>query len=847
MRNSAAATTATVGVRTHHYGHGFRHPVAWVAVAFAILPFVLPRFGSTVSLATEIAIYTLYGLGFNLLLGYTGLVSFGASAFFGMASYAAGLAMIHVFGSVLPSVIFGTAFAALLGAALGLLILRRRGIYFSLLTLAFTQLFYEITFKWTELTGGENGLQGVSRPGLDNALAYHFFAATLIVAAMYVLWRIVHSPYGRVLQAIRDNEQRVQCLGYDTQRCKLGAFVLSATFIGLAGSLLTFLIQSVYADNLSWQHAGDPVMMTVLGGIHHFLGPLWGSIIYITLRDQLSSYTEHWWLAFGTILIAFILLSPEGVCGIWSRFTRTPRWTLTREQPLTRPTGAPPAQPGAAIARDGHAALTVRGLHKSFGSLVVADDVGLELRAGELHSLIGPNGAGKTTLFNMVTGLVPCDGGEIRFGERDITRLPVHRRIAAGLARSFQIVSIFRDLTVFETVRIAAQAQSPHRGNLWRDAYGLADVNFRTWALLETVGIANRAAETAGNLAHGEQRLLEIAVALATEPSVLLLDEPLAGLADADRERIAALIRSLAGRHSILLIEHDIDRVLTLSDRITVLHQGRVIATGRPQEIARHPEVVAAYLGHRGDAPCAAAPGVASRTGRAPLLALNAVTAGYGASLILHDLDLRVDDGEVVALLGRNGVGKTTTLRTMMGVLKPARGRLIFRDADITRSSPDRINRRGMSIVPEGRRIFPNLSVLENLQIAQRPGGWSVDEVYDLFPKLASRAHARGENLSGGERQMLAIARAMMAPTSLILLDEPFEGLAPAVIDEVLAALMRLKDRTSILLVEQKVDIVMQMSDRAYVMVNGRIAFEGAPSALHRDLELQQKLLGVAV
>ncbi|MEO9136811.1 MAG: branched-chain amino acid ABC transporter ATP-binding protein/permease [Casimicrobiaceae bacterium] len=835
------------GDHMSHYGHGFRHPVLWVAVAFAILPFVLPRFGSTVSLATEIAIYTLYGLGFNLLLGYTGLVSFGASAFFGMAGYAAGLAMIHVFGSVLPSVVFGTAFAALLGLVIGLLILRRRGIYFSLLTLAFTQLFYEITFKWTDLTGGENGLQGVSRPGLDNALVFHFFAATLIVAAMYVLWRIVHAPFGRVLQAIRDNEQRVQCLGYDTQRYKLGAFVLSATFIGLAGSLLTFLIQSVYADNLSWQHAGDPVMMTVLGGIHHFLGPLWGSIIYITLRDQLSSFTEHWWLAFGAILIAFILLSPEGVCGIWSRFTRTPRWTLTREQPLRKASGARPPLPRAAIASDDGPVLTVRGLRKSFGSLVVADNVGLELRRGELHSLIGPNGAGKTTLFNMVTGLIPCDGGEIRFGERDITRLPVHRRIAAGLARSFQIVSIFRDLTVFETVRIAAQAQSPHRGNLWRDAYDFDDINARTWVLLETVGIGDRAAETGGNLAHGEQRLLEIAVALATNPSVLLLDEPLAGLADADRERIAGLIRSLAGQHSILLIEHDIDRVLTLSDRITVLHQGRVIATGLPHDIARHPEVVTAYLGRHGDAPAAPAIGIESRTDRAPLLTLTGVTAGYGASVILHDVDLRVDDKEVVALLGRNGVGKTTTLRTMMGVVKPVAGRLVFRDTDITRASPDRINRQGMSIVPEGRRIFPNLSVLENLQLAQRPGGWSLDDVYDLFPKLRARAAARGENLSGGERQMLAIARSMMAPTSLILLDEPFEGLAPAVVGEVLAALMRLKDRTSILLVEQKVDIVMQMADRAYVMVNGRIAFEGAPAVLHRDEELQQKLLGVAV
>jgi len=829
------------------FGRGFRHPVLWAAVVFAILPFVLPRFGSTVSLATEIAIYALYGLGFNLLLGYSGLVSFGVSAFFGMASYAAGLAMIHMPGGVLLAIVFGTAFAALLGLVLGLLILRRRGIYFSLLTLAFTQLFYEIAFKWTDLTGGENGLQGVLRPGLADAMAYHFFAATLIVTAMYICWRIVHAPFGRVLQAIRDNEQRVQCLGYDTQGYKLGAFVLSAAFIGLAGSLLTFLIQGVYADNLSWQHAGDPVMMTILGGIHHFLGPLWGSMIYIALRDQLSSYTEHWWLAFGTILIAFILLSPEGMCGIWSRLTRAPRWTLTREQPLKKVSGVLRPQLRAPARSDDGPVLSVRGLRKSFGSLVVADDVRLELRRGELHSLIGPNGAGKTTLFNMLTGLIPCDGGEIRFGERDITRLPVHRRITAGLARSFQIVSIFRDLTVFETVRIAAQAQSSHRRNLWRDAYGFTDINAKSWMLLDTVGIADRAAETGGSLAHGEQRLLEIAVALATDPSVLLLDEPLAGLADADRERVARLIRSLAGQHSILLIEHDVDRVLTLSDRITVLHQGRVIATGAPQEIAGNPEVVAAYLGCPGKGPTTPAIAAALRTDAAQLLTLQHVTAGYGASVILHDVGLRIDDGEVVALLGRNGVGKTTMLRTIMGVLKPVSGRVVFRGTDITRASPDRINRLGISIVPEGRRIFPNLSVQENLQLAQRPGGWSLDEAYDLFPILLARAAARGENLSGGERQMLAIARAMMAPTSLILLDEPFEGLAPTVVAEVLAAVMRLKDRTSILLVEQKVDIVMQMADRSYVMVNGSIAFEGTPAALHHDEELQQKLLGVAV
>ena len=828
------------------------HPILIAAAIFAVLPFVLQRFGSTVSLATEIAIYTLYALGFNLLLGYTGLVSFGASAFFGTASYAAGLAMIHLFGSIYPSIVFGTVFAALLGVVLGALILRRKGIYFSLLTLAFTQLFYEIAFKWTDFTGGENGLQGVTRPVLTSALEYHAFVAAVVLAAMYLIWRIVHAPFGRVLQAIRDNEQRVRCLGYDTHAYKLGAFVLQAAFIGLAGTLLTFLIQGVYADNLNWQHAGDPVMMTILGGIHHFLGPLWGSIIFIVLSDQLSSVTEHWWLFFGAILIAFILLSPEGVSGIWARLWRRPRWALTVDALPPQPARFETLAEVAPGTQARGAVLTVRRLRKSFGSLVVAEDIDLEVEAGKLHSLIGPNGAGKTTFFNMLTGLIPSDGGQIVFrdrdlGDRDITALPPYRRIAAGLARSFQIVSVFRDLTVFETVRIAAQARSPYRASLWRDAYSLPDVNEKAWSLLATVGLTERAGEICANLAHGEQRLLEIAVSIATDPELLLLDEPLAGLGDADRRRIGALIRSLAGRHTVLLIEHDIDRVLSMSDRITVLHQGRVIAEGSPAEVAGHPEVIEAYLGRHGEsvAPSpvrTAAPAAAPQT----LLRLDGVSAGYAGSEILHDVSLDVNEGEVVALLGRNGVGKTTTLRTAMGVLKPTHGRIAFAGADVTRWSPDRVNRAGLSIVPEGRRIFPNLTVLENLQIAQREGGWSLDEVYALFPRLRARRDSRGEGLSGGERQMLAIARALMAPTRLVLLDEPFEGLAPAVVAEVMAAVAELRTRTSILLVEHKVDVILQMADRVYVMVNGRIAFAGPSAELQGDVELQQRLLGIA-
>ncbi len=171
---------------------------------------------------------------------------------------------------------------------------------------------------------------------LTSPLAYHYFVVGVVLCGMYAVWRIVHSPFGRVLQALRDNEQRVRCLGYDTKRIKLIAFIISATVIGLGGSLLTFLIQSVYADNLNWQHAGDPVMMTILGGIHHFLGPTWGAVIFIILSDQLSSLTEHWWLFFGAILIAFILLSPEGISGIWIRLTGSAELDIdSRRHPVT--------------------------------------------------------------------------------------------------------------------------------------------------------------------------------------------------------------------------------------------------------------------------------------------------------------------------------------------------------------------------------------------------------------------------------------------------------------------------------------------------------------------------------
>ncbi len=823
-----------------------RHPVLWVAVVLVALTLARVAMGAPIGLITEIAIYTLYGAGVNLLVGYTGLVPFGASVFFGCATYAAAVSMLTFLGNEIAATVFAVAFSIVLAAVIGVIILRRRGLYFSLLTLAFSQIAFEIAFKWTDLTGGENGLQGVPRPLLTSYPAFHAFTLVCVVAGIWFLWRIAHAPFGRTLQALRDNEQRVRSLGYDPFRIKLGAFMLMAAVLGLAGALLAFMLQGAYADNLSWQHAGDALLMTVLGGVHQFLGPLWGAMAFVLLQDQLSAITESWWLMFAPIILLFALASPEGIQGMVQRLFGRSRWTLVRA-------GIPPRPDRIAPYRGEHGhldpmrpILTLRGVSKRFGSLVTARDIDLDVYPCRLHSLIGPNGAGKTTLFNMLTGMLRANAGEIRFEGQDITRLPAHRRTRLGISRSFQILSVFPNLTTFENVRVAVQVKSPHRNALLRDAHALAAVNARAWSLLDAVGLADRAAEPCASLAHGERRLLEIAISLATDAKLLLLDEPLAGLAEADREVVARLIRTLAETHAVLLIEHDIDRVLALSDRITVLHQGRLIADGRPAEVAANPDVVTAYLGtarHAAGpvrAPAKVVPVAAKR-----LLEVAGLCGGYAGSSVLENLALTVNEGEAVALLGRNGVGKTTTLRAITGTVRATAGSIVLDGGDITHAKPYQINRRGISLVPEGRRLFPNLTVIENLRLAARPGGASLEEIFDLFPKLKLLHRSRAESLSGGERQMVAIARALMVPARLILLDEPFEGLAPAIVQEVTQALLRLRGRVAMVIVEHHAESVLSIVDRAYVLVNGTVAYEGSASALEADTALQHRLLGV--
>lgn len=825
------------------------HPVLVAASVLLALTGIALLGGIPIGRVSEVAIYVLYGAGVNLLMGYTGLVPFGASVFFGIGSYFAAILSLRLLGIELTGVIAATVGSMILGVVVGAVILKRRGLYFSLLTLACSQLAFEVAFKWTELTGGENGLQGVQRPWFSSPIAFHAFVVVSVVVGLYLLWRIAHSPFGRTLQAIRDNEQRVSALGYDVYRIKLVAFVISGGLIGYSGGLLAYFLQGAYANNLNWQHAADAVLMSVLGGVHHFLGPLWGAATFIILSDQLSAVVEHWWLIFAPVLIAFILISPEGIHGLAQRFRNREHHTLTRAGIPSRPDVITPWRPATDTFDSGDTALLrVRGLSKRFGSVVTSDNIDLDIHPRKLHSIIGPNGAGKTTFFNVLSGLLLADAGKVEFKGQDITKLSAHRRARLGIGRSFQIISLFKYLTAFENVRIAVQANTRWASQLWTDAHTLDEVNQKTWSILAAVGLVERAEAACLNLSHGEQRLLDIAVALATDSDLLLLDEPLAGLADADREKVGALIQSIAKSRAVLLIEHDIDRVLSLSDRITVLHQGRLIADGGPADVASNPEVREAYMGTSE----IRRQGSSARDQHAPLrssaalLIAKGVTAGYDGSKILTNIDFEVGEGEVVALLGRNGAGKTTLLRAITGTVPLMGGSITFANTQIGGRPSFEINRLGIGLVPEGRRLFPNLTVQENLELAARPGGMTLEDAFKLFPQLGILKNSKAEFLSGGERQMVAIARPLMAPGKLILLDEPFEGLAPAIVDEVMASILRLRRHAAIVIVEHKAELVLPICDKAVVLVNGSVQWSGVAAALAQDHELQERLLGVS-
>ena len=554
-------------------------------------------------LLTEVLVFGLFALAYDVLLGHAGVLSLGHSAFVGVAAYTTGILLARYQRALEPAILAGAVGGLLTSLLLGVLVLRKRGVYLAMLTLALSQVFYYVVLMWTPVTGGTDGLGNLPILHLSAPLGWrlskrpitrYYVVATVIFLAMLAIRHVLDSPLGRAMRAVKANETRAAACGYDTRRIKLAAFAISGFFSGLAGALLTVVLEFVPIENIHWQMSGTVLIMTLFGGTSTLLGPFVGAGMFIWMRDFLSKHLEYWEVFVGGAFVLIVLFLPDGIVGTLTRVLarRPPAPAGAPADQLPEPAGlvgaARPASPDGRL-------LESLGLRKTFGGLTAVNGVDFQVRTGELRSVIGPNGAGKTTFFNLLTGVLPPSGGRILFKGRDITGLPAHAVSRLGIARSYQVTNIFGDLTVYENVRIAAQSRVTHY-RFWGRADALAQVNQRAEEILRHLGLAVQRHALARELSHGEQRYLEIGIALATDPDFLLLDEPTAGMSPDETRRTAAFVRRLAGHVTIVVVEHDMEVVMGISDRITVLNYGEVLAEGTPAEIRENVDVRRVYL-----------------------------------------------------------------------------------------------------------------------------------------------------------------------------------------------------------------------------------------------------------
>jgi branched-chain amino acid transport system ATP-binding protein len=799
--------------------------LAFAVVFVAALVFTWQANSYYVFIMATLALTAIAGIGLNILLGLTGQVSFGHVGFYAIGAYVVAILSTAAkldFWIALPLAIL---LSGAVGALLALPALRVKGPYLAMITIAFGFVVENGASEWRGLTGGQNGIMGVPTVKAFGAAFGERGVALLAIALCALLtwafWRLARSKWGAAMRAVKDSETAAESVGLNPVAIKTLAFALSAACAGLAGALFAPLSGFVTPSTFAFLQSILFVLVVIVGGAGTVSGPLVGAAIVVLLPELLAGLAEYRLLFFGALMLVVLWLAPEGIVGEVQKWVR-------RRAKSTSPSIAPDFQN-----RNERQTLVISDLTIAFGGVKAATGVSFEARPGEVTSLIGPNGAGKTTVLNMLGGFYRPQSGNVQLGNRRIEGLAAWRIARAGVARTYQTSQLFGSLTVLENLVIA----SPERAGSEKEAE----------ALLAFVGYRGDLHARAADLPHVDRRLVEIARALATRPAVLLLDEPAAGLSRSDKVQLAALMRRIAQSGiAVLLVEHDMAIVMGISDSVVVLDAGTPIATGTPQQVQQDPAVREAYLGSTHAKKRERS--ISEKQDQA-LLEVGRLEAGYGAEPVLKGIDLRVDEGELVAVLGANGAGKSTLMRALSGLHRPISGEVVFQNENIGNSPTHQVVARGVVLVPEGRQVFPELSVLDNIRLGaylrKDVPESEIEALLERFPRLRARLHQRAGLLSGGEQQMLALARGLMARPHLLLLDEPSLGLAPQVIEDLFASLDRLRaERVTILLVDQMAGLALSLADRAYVIEAGRISASGSAAQIAADGSLEKAYLG---
>jgi branched-chain amino acid transport system ATP-binding protein len=573
-------------------------------------------------------------------------------------------------------------------------------------------------------------------------------------------------------------------------------------------------------------------------------------VIVGMLPELLASLEEYRLLFFGGLLLLVLWAAPQGVAGVLGGLWRRWRPAATGESV------ALPEIPASALnAAAPRGAVSVAGLGRVFGGVRAVHELSFDTLAGGVTSLIGPNGAGKTTVLNMLSGFYKPTAGAFSLQGSSLQGRSAWQIARSGIARTYQTSQLFGSLSVEDNVALA-MCRGRLGNPLRTTSFQAGHLRAQGRALLARCGYVGSPRTLAADLPHVDRRLVEVARALATNPQVLLLDEPAAGLSSEDKHSLGQLLRSIAGSGTgVVVVEHDMALVMSISDRIVVMDAGQLLAMGAPADIRDNPAVRQAYLGTAGavdSADAALLPEGAARAAGPELLGVGQLTAAYAAEPVLKQVSLQVRRGQLVALLGANGAGKSTLMRALAGLHRPVSGGIHLQGRDLSGLDAEHVVAHGLVLVPEGRQVFPELSVRDNIRLGAflKPDGIDarMEQMLQRFPRLRERLHQRAGLLSGGEQQMLAVARGLMSQPVLLLLDEPSLGLAPKIIEELFAALDALRgEGLTVLLVDQMAALALSLADHAYVLESGRVVAQGTAQSLLADGSLVRAYLGAEV
>jgi branched-chain amino acid transport system permease protein len=568
-----------------------RHLPYFIAAAIAVIAAATMSFdGYILNILMQATTFAIAVFGLSIVLGLCGQINLAQAAFFGFGAYAVGLGTTDYQLNFWFCLVAGAGLALLAGALLGMSTLKLGGHYLAMVTISFQQIVTLVMINAIRLTHGPDGVSRIGRPALfQSQQSYLAFCVGALALVGYCVWHLPDTRIGRAMRAVRDNELAAGVSGIDVFQTKVTAFALSALLGGIGGGLFAGGFSYVSPDQFSFAESIVFLTMSLLGGVASPIGSAIGTGLLILIPEWLrflKSVPGLYLAIYGLFVILIVRFMPDGIWGFVQQSIG--KWR-SKAAPVT---AAPPLRLAPA-ATGGDIVLEVTGLSKHFGGLKAVDQVDIAVRRGGVHALIGPNGSGKTTTLNMLSGLYKTTFGKIVLDGTDVTKMPAHERTAAGLGRTFQNIRLFRSMTALENVVIGAER--PGNELIAKDADALTQ---RAMSALTFVGLGPRANQLVSSFSYGHQRLIEIARALAGNPTLLLLDEPAAGLNSSEKVELHDLLKRIAAQGlTILIIDHDMTLVREAAQHITVLNFGRRIADGESLAVLQQPDVITAYLG----------------------------------------------------------------------------------------------------------------------------------------------------------------------------------------------------------------------------------------------------------